>query len=237
MVDLNDSCCSSSLDRKLKRGDTREDGYRFSGYSKKKKADGSIAVYEHWSSPAAFEKNNELMRKLARERQARLRQNPEYLKKQSEYEIQRRKRIGYKEKHNQYCRNKLLNSEYREKRNEYLRQYYKGINDPVKKLKRHLHAVMGQIFKNKGIKKDTKTEKILGCSFSFFKSYIETRFQEGMSWQNRSSWHLDHIIPLATAKTKKELIKLNYYTNFRPLWAKDNLLKSDNLLEEQLNLI
>ena len=237
MVSVNDSCCSFSLVRKLKRGDTREDGYRFSGYSKKKKADGSIAVYEHWNSPAAFEKNNELMRKLARERQALLRQNPEYLKKQSEYEIQRRKRIGYKEKHNQYCRNKLLNSEYREKRNEYLRQYYNGITDPVKKLKRHLHAVMSQIFKNKGIKKDTKTEKILGCSYSFFKSYIETRFQEGMSWQNRSSWHLDHIIPLATAKTKKELIKLNYYTNFRPLLAKDNLLKSDNLLAEQLNLI
>ena len=118
-----------------------------------------------------------------------------------------------------------------------MRQYNKGINDPVKKLKRHLQAVMGQIFRNKGIKKDTKTEKILGCSFSLFKSYIETRFQEGMSWQNRSNWHLDHIIPLATAKTKKELIKLNYYTNFRPLWAKDNLLKSDNPLEKQLNLI
>jgi hypothetical protein len=237
MVSVNDSCCSSSVVRTLKRGDTREDGYRFSAYSKKKKADGSIAVYEHWNSFAAFEKNNELMRKLARERQARLRQNPEYLKKQAEYEIQRRKRIGHKEKHNQYCRNKLLNSEYREKRNEYLRQYYKGINDPVKKLKRHLQAVMGQIFKNKGIKKDTKTEKILGCSFSLFKSYIETRFQEGMSWQNRSSWHLDHIIPLATAKTKKELIKLNHFSNLRPLWAKDNLSKGCNPLEEQLNLI
>ena len=85
MVSVNDSCCSSFVVRTLKRGDTREDGYRFSAYSKKKKADGSIAVYEHWNSFAAFEKNNELMRKLARERQARLRQNPEYLKKQAEY--------------------------------------------------------------------------------------------------------------------------------------------------------
>jgi hypothetical protein len=237
MVSLNDSCCSSSLGRKLKRGDTREDGYRFMSYQKRKNKDGSISIYENWSSPEVFIKNEERSRRLSRERQRRLRQNPEYLKKQAKYEVERRMRPGHKEKHNEYCRERLKNPEHKNKRNAYLREYYKGITNPVKKLKRHLQAVMGQIFRHKGIKKDTRTEKILGCSYSFFKAYIEARFKEGMSWENRGQWHLDHIIPLATAKTKKELLKLNHYTNMQPLWANDNLIKSDNLPAEQLALI
>jgi hypothetical protein len=47
-----------------------------------------------------------------------------------------------------------------------------------------------------------------------------------MSWENRRLWHIDHIIPLALAKNEDQLIKLNHYTNLRPLWAKDNLVKS-----------
>ena len=31
-------------------------------------------------------------------------------------------------------------------------------------------------------------------------------------------WHIDHIIPLSTAKTE-EAIKLCHYTNLQPLWA------------------
>lgn len=38
-----------------------------------------------------------------------------------------------------------------------------------------------------------------------------------MSFENYGKWHLDHIIPLSTAKTEKEVIILNHYTNFQPL--------------------
>lgn len=50
-----------------------------------------------------------------------------------------------------------------------------------------------------------------------------------MTWENRSEWHLDHIVPLATATTAEEVAALNHFTNFRPLWALDNMLKSDNV--------
>ena len=46
-----------------------------------------------------------------------------------------------------------------------------------------------------------------------------------MNWENRGLWHIDHIIPLATAKTEDEIIRLNHYTNLQPLWAIDNLKK------------
>ncbi len=36
---------------------------------------------------------------------------------------------------------------------------------------------------------------------------------------------MDHIKPISLARTESEVIELNHYTNFQPLWAKDNLSK------------
>lgn len=70
---------------------------------------------------------------------------------------------------------------------------------------------------------------MLGCDFKTAHKHIEKQFTEGMSWDNRSEWHIDHIIPLASAKTEEELAKLCHYTNLQPLWAEDNLRKGDKL--------
>jgi hypothetical protein len=74
-------------------------------------------------------------------------------------------------------------------------------------------------------KKNAKTESILGCTIEEFKIHIEKQFKDNMSWENQGKWHLDHIKPLALAKTEKQVIELNHYTNFQPLWAIDNLSK------------
>lgn len=58
-----------------------------------------------------------------------------------------------------------------------------------------------------------------------------------MSFDNQGEWHLDHIIPLATAETEEEIIRLNHYTNFQPLWAFDNLSKGSKIDEVQLKII
>lgn len=49
-----------------------------------------------------------------------------------------------------------------------------------------------------------------------------------MSWDNREDWHIDHIIPLASANSEEELIALCYYLNLNPIWAHDNMSKSDS---------
>ena len=78
---------------------------------------------------------------------------------------------------------------------------------------------------NNQYKKSAKSETILGCTILEFRNYIESKFTEGMSLNNHGEWHLDHIIPLASATTEEDIIRLNHYTNFQPLWAKDNLIK------------
>jgi hypothetical protein len=79
--------------------------------------------------------------------------------------------------------------------------------------------------------KKNNTFDIVGCSPIFLKEHIEKKFTEGMSWSNRGlfGWHIDHIIPLSSAKTEEEIYKLCHYTNLQPLWVKDNLKKGKTL--------
>jgi hypothetical protein len=59
-----------------------------------------------------------------------------------------------------------------------------------------------------------------------------------MTWENQGQWHLDHIYPISLAKNEQEVIKLNHYTNFQPLWAKDNLTKHNKIIPNtQIKLI
>ena len=51
-----------------------------------------------------------------------------------------------------------------------------------------------------------------------------------MSWENAGQWHYDHIYPVSLAKDEEELIRLNHYTNFQPLWAEDNLRKGSKII-------
>ena len=51
-----------------------------------------------------------------------------------------------------------------------------------------------------------------------------------MNWENYGLWHIDHIIPISYAKSEEEIYKLNHYSNFQPLWAKDNLSKGNRFI-------
>lgn len=74
-------------------------------------------------------------------------------------------------------------------------------------------------------KKSDKTENIIGCSISFFIDHLQLNFKDGMTLDNYGQWHIDHIKPLALAKTENDIYILNHYSNLQPLWATDNLKK------------
>jgi hypothetical protein len=79
----------------------------------------------------------------------------------------------------------------------------------------------------KGKRKVAKTETLLGCSYDFFRGYIEGKFAENMGWHNMGEWHIDHIQPLCSfdLNDAEQQKKAFHYTNQQPLWAIDNLKK------------
>lgn len=74
--------------------------------------------------------------------------------------------------------------------------------------------------------------KDLGCSIEEFKVYMSKQFTEDMTWDNYGEWHVDHIRPLASfdLSNKEELAIACNFNNLQPLWAIDNILKSNKEL-------
>jgi hypothetical protein len=105
-------------------------------------------------------------------------------------------------------------------------------NDIFFKISHNVRNRVNKYLKSNNIPKRNKTFHIVGCPPEYLKEHLETQFVNGMSWNNygRYGWHIDHIIPLSSAKTEDELYKLCHYTNLQPLWAEDNLKKSNKIL-------
>lgn len=121
--------------------------------------------------------------------------------------------------------------EYREankdKMTEWSKEYRKEREkvDPVFKLVRRIRTLIYIKIRSHGYTKKSKTYSILGCSYDEFATHIAKQFTQGMSWENYGDWHIDHIIPVASATSEDDVIRLNHYTNLQPLWARDNLVK------------
>jgi hypothetical protein len=126
---------------------------------------------------------------------------------------------------------KLSNSLRRDKINLYFRK--RRLSDPLFRLSSNLRKRICKVF-NGCSQRSEKTIEILGCSFEEIKIHIEKQFKEGMNWDNHGlyGWHIDHKIPLSSAKTEKELIQLCHYTNLQPLWAEENLKKNNKMPHE-----
>ncbi len=89
--------------------------------------------------------------------------------------------------------------------------------------------------------KSSTTMGLVGCSIDFLKQLLESQFKSRMSWDNygrgfngkgMQEWHIDHIKPCASFDLSKpeEQLKCFHYTNLQPLWATENLIKSDRIL-------
>lgn len=124
----------------------------------------------------------------------------------------------------------------KEKRKEYNKKYLTIRNerikqDPILNLIKICRSRIAKFLRTNKITKRNKTFEIIGCNPTQLKEYLEQKFTEGMSWDLMGKHiHIDHIIPLSSAKTEEEIYKLCHYTNLQPLWAEDNLKKSNKIL-------
>jgi hypothetical protein len=114
-----------------------------------------------------------------------------------------------------------------ESRNYLNDRYHKNKNNPIYKIPRilrirFLHAIKQSI-------KDSSCIELLGCSIEECRRYLESKFKDGMTWENHGpkGWHIDHIKPccsynLMLAEDQKNCF---HYTNLQPLWWYENLSK------------
>lgn len=79
-----------------------------------------------------------------------------------------------------------------------------------------------------------RTEEVLGYSIAALREHLERQFAKGMTWDNYGDWHVDHILPVASFQFESaddpEFRACWALTNLRPLWATENIRKSDNRL-------
>lgn len=100
-------------------------------------------------------------------------------------------------------------------------------NDPKYRLIENLRTRLWGAFRAQGLRKTTSTMKLCGCSLEKLKQHLESQFTDGMSWENKGKWHIDHIRPVSSFDLSdvEEQKKCFHYTNLQPLWALDNMRK------------
>jgi len=91
---------------------------------------------------------------------------------------------------------------------------------------RMLHAL-------KGKNKSAPTMNLLGVkNIEIVWQRLESLFQDGMTRENHGMWHIDHITPCTAfdLTDSEQQKKCFHYTNLQPLWAIDNMRKSNKII-------
>lgn len=133
------------------------------------------------------------------------------------------------QKRNRIKHGRKKNAECREYRMFWKRD--KRANDPLFKLRDLASSRIYLALKRKQVVKCKRTVAMLGCSITFLRAHIESQFRAGMTWKTQGyyGWHIDHRIPLSSARTIEQLEKLFHYTNLQPLWWHENFAKGNKI--------
>jgi hypothetical protein len=111
---------------------------------------------------------------------------------------------------------------------QYARDKYR--QDPITNLRIRINASLRYSLKN-----NTVTSSYLSFSIKELKNHFESLFSEGMSWDNMSEWHIDHIRPISSFNFNSvncdDFKKCYSLDNLQPLWANDNLKKGNSYID------
>lgn len=170
-------------------------------------------AYNKKSSQNMTEEQKARRRELERKYREIWNQNPDYVEKRRAWNRESTKR-----------RRKKITA-YEEDRKKI---------DPVFKLKKQIRNEIRMSFNRRGFRKSARTEEIVGCTRDFFVKYLKQTWLDeyGVEWTGQPC-HIDHIVPLATAKKEEDIVHLCHYTNLRLLTPKDNMEKSDKLITKE----
>jgi len=119
---------------------------------------------------------------------------------------------------------------------EHIRKYYNEWEknrkkiDPMFKITKNLRSRLWTVLKKN--KKSETTMKLTGCTLEELKKHLESKFEDGMDWNNYGVWHVDHIIACANFDlSNPEQQKICFhYTNLQPMWGEKNMQKGARLI-------
>lgn len=103
----------------------------------------------------------------------------------------------------------------------------------IKKSRNKCKNLLRRVLNITGNKKSFKTYEQLGYTEKDLIAHIEKQFKEGMSWEVRNSFHIDHIKPVS-AFLKEGIFDpkiINALDNLQPLYPRENQIKSDKYKE------
>lgn len=116
-----------------------------------------------------------------------------------------------------------------EVRKKYIREWQRNyIKTPEGSAINFMRKCVHRCLKNK----EDLTEKILGYKKEDLVRHLERQFIDGMTWENRNEWHIDHIVPISHFLENNETdpMVINALDNLQPLWAEDNLKKGAKIV-------
>ena len=130
---------------------------------------------------------------------------------------------------------RVYRAEHREEVNRRAREGNKARRkvDPGFAIKTQLTNRLGDAVRNG--QKAGSGVRDLGCTIEELKAHLESKFQPGMTWDNRGhgygKWNIDHIMPLAAfdLTNRQHVVLACHYLNLQPLWHEDNMSKGDKL--------
>lgn len=104
-------------------------------------------------------------------------------------------------------------------------------------IKGNLSCKMGtQTWKSLHKNKASKSWKsYVSYTIEDLRKHLESKFTEGMTWNNMGKWHIDHKVPVSFFQYEKPSDQEFQYCwsldNLQPLWALDNIKKGAKLLK------
>lgn len=116
----------------------------------------------------------------------------------------------------------------RDRKKKYMRKF-RCI--PKVNINHRMSALIYKCLKKK--KNGWSWEEIVGYTTEDLMAHLEGLFLPGMSWENYSAWHIDHIIPKSRFNYDNpfdpEFKECWSLTNLQPLWAEDNIRKGSKV--------
>lgn len=195
-----------------------------------KKQQISNKTYKKWKNlnPDAYRKQSSNRRD---QQKSKLKEDSSY--KQKQYE----RTTNWRENNNEYHKNYSKAYWKQNKEAQLQKRQSRRKTDVSFRILENTRAYLYQLLKKayKGCKRNKKeaTLSLIGCSKEYLLQYLKSKYQPGMTDENYGEWHVDHIKPcsLFDLTKQEERNQCFHYTNLQPLWAADNLLKSNHYSE------